>query len=162
MLFRSNTDYTRTQLEDPAMADEIARAMVSLGAHVVSVGGLGWSQELFGSVCKAVWEAGGITTVHLPPSTNAVVQAVDAARLGVTMIEHHYGYAEASLDRGVQDFPPSYNFNNENDRFRHAGKVWVDANKERLLTEVADSLVAYGVTMLPTRGVYEADRKGVV
>ena len=28
-----------------------------------------------------VARAGGITTIHLPPSTNAVVQAVDAARL---------------------------------------------------------------------------------
>ncbi len=154
----ANTDYTRAQLDDPAMAPQIAREMVAKGAHVVSVGPLGWSESLFGAVCRAVWDAGGITTVHLPPSTNAVVQAVDAARLGVTMIEHHYGYAESSLDRTVQDFPREYNYNDENERFRHAGKVWTDANKERLLSEVADSLVAYGVTMLPTRVVYEANR----
>ncbi|MFQ6046850.1 MAG: amidohydrolase family protein, partial [Gemmatimonadales bacterium] len=128
------------------------------GAHVVSVGNLGWSEELFGAVCKAVWDAGGITTVHLPPSTNAVVDAVDAARLGVTMIEHHYGYAEASLDNNVQNFPRDYSYNDENARFRHAGKVWVEANEERLLSEVADSLYRYGVTMLPTRVVYEANR----
>ncbi len=154
----SNTDYTSVERDDPAMAPQIAREMVAKGAHVVSVGSLGWSEALFGAVCRAVWDAGGITTVHLPPSTNAVVQAVDAARLGVTMIEHHYGYAESSLDRSVQDFPREYNYNDENERFRHAGKVWTDANKERLLGEVADSLVAYGVTMLPTRVVYEANR----
>jgi hypothetical protein len=74
------------------------------------------------------------------------------------MIEHHYGYAEASLDRSVQDFGREYNYDNENHRFRYAGKVWLEANVERLLTEVADSLVAYGVTMLPTRVVYEANR----
>jgi hypothetical protein len=152
------TDYTRSQLEDPGMAPQIAREMVSLGAHVVSVGNLGWSEELFGAVCRAVWDAGGITTVHLPPSTNAIVQAVDAARLGVTMIEHHYGYAESSLDTKVQDFPRDYNYDDENHRFRHAGKVWVDANRERLLSDVADSLHHYGVTMLPTRVVYEANR----
>lgn len=154
----ANTDYDRADLENPEMAPQIAREMVEKGAHVVSVGNLGWSEELFGAVCKAVWDAGGITTVHLPPSTNAVVDAVDAARLGVTMIEHHYGYAEASLDNNVQNFPRDYSYNDENARFRHAGKVWVEANEERLLSEVADSLYRYGVTMLPTRVVYEANR----
>ncbi len=154
----AGTGYKREDLENPANAAKIAREMVAKGARVVSVGDLAWSQELFGAVCKAVWEAGGITTVHLPPSTNAVVQALDAARLGVTMIEHHYGYAEASLDRKVQDFGREYNYNNENHRFRYAGKVWTEANQDRLLNQVADSLVRYGVTMLPTRVVYEANR----
>ncbi|OGU04957.1 MAG: amidohydrolase, partial [Gemmatimonadetes bacterium RBG_16_66_8] len=154
----ARTNFKRSDLEDPAMAPRIAREMVKQGAHVVSVGDLGWSQELFGAVCKAVWEAGGITTVHLPPSTNAVVHALDAARLGVTMIEHHYGYAEASLDGNVQDFGREYNYDNENHRFRYAGKVWTEANEARLLGEVADSLVRHGVTMLPTRVVYEANR----
>jgi hypothetical protein len=77
------------------------------------------------------------------------------------MIEHHYAYAESALDRQVQDFPRDYNYNDENARFRHAGKVWTEAGrtaKDRLLGDVADSLVAYGVTMLPTRVVYEANR----
>lgn len=151
-------DFDREELDDPRKAPEIARAMVERGAHVVSLGSVTWSKALFGAVAQAVWDAGGITTIHLPPSTNAVVDAVDAARLGATMIEHHYGYAESSLDRGTQDFVRDYNFNDENDRFRQAGRVWTEANRERLLGEVADSLVAYGVTMLPTRVVYEANR----
>jgi hypothetical protein len=129
---------------------------------VVSLGDVTWSEELFGAVADAVWETGGITSIHLPPSTNAVVDAVDAARLGATMIEHHYGYAESALDRDVQDFPPDYDYNDENARFRHAGVVWQEArdkNEERLLTEVADSLAHYGVTMMPTRVVYEANRE---
>src|SRR5690606_16823374 len=152
------TDYTREQREDPRMAPQIARAMVAKGAHVVSLGSVTWSEALFGAVAKAVRDAGGITTIHLPPSTNAVVDAVDAARLGVTMIEHHYGYAESALDRSTADFPRDYNYNNENHRFREAGRVWSQADRARLLGEVADSLVHYGVTMLPTRVVYEANR----
>ena len=155
--------YSRAEAEDPAQAPRIAREMVARGAHVVSVGNVTWSRELFGAVCRAVWDAGGITTIHLPPSTNAVVNAVDAARLGVTMIEHHYGYAESSLDRATQAFPRNYDFNNENHRFREAGNVWVEAGtnpetRARLLAQVADSLMLYGVTMLPTRVVYEANR----
>jgi hypothetical protein len=145
------------------MAPEIAREMVSQGARVVSLGSVTWDTTLFGAVAKAVWNAGGITTIHLPPSTTAVVDAVAAARLGVTMIEHHYGYAESSLDRGTQDFPRGYNFDDENDRFRAAGHVWVEAGtnpetRARLLGQVADSLAAYGVAMLATRVVYEANR----
>jgi hypothetical protein len=153
--------FSREEFENPANAPRIAQAMVARGAHVVSVGNVTWNQELFGAVCKAVWNAGGITTIHLPPSTTAVVNAVDAARLGVTMIEHHYGYAESSLPRSTQDYPRDYNFDNENHRFREAGRVWVEAkqtSRDLLLTQVADSLVKYGVAMLPTRVVYEANR----
>jgi cytosine/adenosine deaminase-related metal-dependent hydrolase len=154
-------DVPREQLEDPAQAPDIARRMVEAGAHVVSLGSVTWSAELFGAVARAVEEAGGITTIHLPPSTNAVVDAVEAACQGATMIEHHYGYAEAALERGVQDFPREYNYNDELQRFRHAGKVWVEADataKQVLLEDVAQQMVDCGVTMLPTRVVYEANR----
>ena len=157
----AGTDYPPSFLENPANAPLIAREMREDGMHVVSVGPLGWSPPLLEAVCEAVEAVGGITTYHIPPSTAAMTDAVDAARAGVTMIEHHYAYAESALDRGVQDFPRDYNYNDENARFRHAGKVWTEAGltaKARLLGEVADSLVAYGATMLPTRVVYEANR----
>ncbi len=154
----SNTGFDREFIENPDNATRVAEEMFRKGAHVVSVGSLGWNQELLGAAAQAVTDAGGITTYHIPPNTTSVTQAVDAARLGVTMIEHHYAYAESSLDRSVQDYPRDYNYNDENARFRHAGKVWTEANKERLLGEVADSLFAYGVHMLPTRVVYEANR----
>lgn len=154
----ANTSYKREQLEDPKMAPEIAREMVSKGARVVSLGDVTWDTTLFGAVAKAVWAAGGITTIHLPPSTNAVVNAVKAACLGATMIEHHYGYAESALPRQTQDFVRTYSFDNENDRFRAAGTVWLEADRARLLSQVADSLVKCGATMLPTRVVYEANR----
>jgi len=154
----ANSSYKREQLEDPTMAPEIARAMVSKGARVVSLGDVTWDTTLFGAVAKAIWAAGGITTIHLPPSTIAVVNAVKAACLGATMIEHHYGYAESALNRQTQDFVRTYSFDNENDRFRAAGSVWLEADRARLLSQVADSLVKCGATMLPTRVVYEANR----
>lgn len=157
----AETGRSRAELEDPARVPEIAREMVSRGAHVVSLGSVTWNRELFGAVASAVEAEGGITTIHLPPSTNNVVDAVDAACLGATMIEHHYGYAEASLPRSTQNFGREYDYNDENARFRYAGRVWEEADavsRERLLGEVVDSLVACGVTMLPTRVVYEANR----
>ncbi|NBB77623.1 MAG: amidohydrolase family protein, partial [Bacteroidetes bacterium] len=154
----SGLDYDQAFLEDPANAPRIAREMVDKGAHQVYLNGVTWSQELFEAAAQAVWDAGGVTGVHIPPSNTAVIDAVDAARLGVTFILHHYGYGESAVDRQVQDYPRDYNFDNENHRFREAGRVWQEANKERLLGEVADSLVAYGVMMQPTQVVYEANR----
>ncbi len=157
----AGTDFSRAERDDPAMAERIAREMVEEGTHVFSMDPLGWNPDLVGAIARAANQLGAITSFHLQPANTNLVNAVDAARLGVTMIEHHYGYAESSLPRAVQDYGREYSYNDENARFRYAGKVWEEADaisRARLLTEVADSLVYYGVTMLPTRVVYEANR----
>ena len=154
---------TREQLQDPAEAPRIAREMIAAGGRSVGINGLTWNPELFGAAARAVTEAGGVTTVHLPPSNLSMVHAVDAARLGVTFIKHHYGLAESALPRRTQLFPRDYDYNNENHRFRAAGAVWEEVgwnpdNRRKLLEDVADSLVHYGAKMLPTMVVYEASR----
>ncbi len=143
---------------DPARAAELAPGLIEDGAYVIRVGSLAWNDELFGAVTRAVSDAGGITTVHLPPSDISVVNAVKAAELGVTIVEHHYGYAEASLGSRVQAFPPDYNYMNEAERFRYAGAIWQDADDEVLFGEVVDRLVASGVWLAPTMSTYEANR----
>lgn len=143
---------------DPARVSELVDEVVGDGTHVVRVGSLAWNAELFGAVCEAVEDAGGITTVHLPPSDIAVVNAVRAAELGVTMIEHHYGYAESALGGRVQPFPADYNYLDEADRFRHAGTIWREAPDDVLYGEVVDRLVASGVSMVPTLSAYEVNR----
>jgi hypothetical protein len=137
----------------PELIDEVMR-----DAHVIRIGSLAWNADLFGAVARAVYEAGGITTVHLPPSDIAVVNAVQAAELGATMIEHHYGFAEAALGNQVQNFPPGYNYMDEADRFREAGRVWQAAPDKILFGEVVDRLVASGVALIPTMSAYEVNR----
>lgn len=159
----SETDYTEEQLNDPSMAPEIARAMIAQGVRQVYLNSLCWNAELFGAAAKAVTAAGGVTGVHIQPASTSVVDAVDAARLGVSMIVHHYGYAESALNRDVQNYPADYNFYDENKRFREAARVWVEVGenpetRHRLLNDVVDSLVHYGVTMQPNRATYEANR----
>jgi hypothetical protein len=154
---------TREQLQDPAEAPRIAREMIAAGGRAVGINGLTWNPELFGAAAKAVTAAGGVTTVHIPPSNMSVIHAVDAARLGVTFIKHHYGLAESALPRRTQLFPRDYNYNDENHRFRQAARVWEEVGWDpearwRLLEDVADSLVHYGTKMLPTMVVYEASR----
>lgn len=152
------TGFSRLDRDDPAKAPQIVKAMKDAGLRVISMDPLGWSLELVTAIAKAAKENDMITSFHLQPANTAVTQAVRAACAGITMIEHHYGYAESALDNKTQDFARTYNYGNENDRFREAGRVWTYTNRDRLLTEVADSLVKCGVTMLPTRVVYEANR----
>jgi hypothetical protein len=154
---------TRAQLEDPAEAPRIAREMIAAGGRSVGINGLTWNPKLFEAAARAVTAAGGVTTVHLPPATLSLVHAVDAARMGVTFIKHHYGLAESALPRRTQDFPRDYDYSNENQRFRQAGAVWEEVgwnpeSRKRLLEDVADSLVHYGAKMMPTMVVYEASR----
>ena len=156
--YGAGTKFTRAQLDDPTLAPQVVKAMAANGNRVISMDPLGWSLPLVTAIAKAAKENGMITSFHLQPSNTAVTQAVRAACAGVTMIEHHYGYAESSLPNQVQDFGREYNYNNENQRFRYAGKVWLEADREKLLTTVVDSLLKCGVTMLPTRVVYEANR----
>lgn len=82
--------------------------------------------------------------------------ARDAAVMGVDTIEHWYGIPDAAL-KGSQHFPPEYNFNNESDRFRWAGRLWREADPVKLDAVLAD-LVKSGVGWIPTFSTYEACR----
>ena len=78
------------------------------------------------------------------------------AEAGTATIEHWYGVPDAALD-GVQNFPPDFNHNNELHRFRYAGRLWREANPEKLQT-VLKTLVEAGVAWDPTFSIYEASR----
>ncbi len=83
--------------------------------------------------------------------------AWDDIKFGTTSIEHWYGIPDAAIESGRQDFPPSYNYNNETDRFRYAGRLWREANWD-LLMKVFDGMVDAQVAWDPTLDIYEASR----
>jgi hypothetical protein len=83
--------------------------------------------------------------------------AWDDIRFRTTSIEHWYGIPDAAIDGGVQNFPASYNYLNETDRFRFAGHLWREANPKRLL-DVLDGMIQNNVAWVPTLDIYEASR----
>jgi hypothetical protein len=83
--------------------------------------------------------------------------AWDDIKFGTTSIEHWYGIPDAAIENGRQNFPSSYNYNNEVDRFRYAGRLWREANWDRLM-KVLDAMVAANVAWDPTLDIYEASR----
>lgn len=83
--------------------------------------------------------------------------AWDDARFGTHTIEHWYGVPDAAIRDRVQNFPADYNYNDEVDRFRYAGRLWREADPV-LLSRVLDTLVARNVAWDPTLVIYEASR----
>jgi cytosine/adenosine deaminase-related metal-dependent hydrolase len=83
--------------------------------------------------------------------------AWDDIKGGTTSIEHWYGIPDAAIESGRQNFPSSYNYNNEVDRFRYAGRLWREADWDRL-TKVLDAMVAANVAWDPTLDIYDASR----
>jgi imidazolonepropionase-like amidohydrolase len=82
--------------------------------------------------------------------------AWDDAAFGVTSIEHWYGVPDAAL-HGSQGFPYWYNYSNENQRFRYAGRLWREADPEKL-HKVLQTMVEKKVAWCPTFVIYEANR----
>ena len=98
--------------------------------------------------------------VGLPVAHHAGVEetnAWDDIHYGTTSIEHWYGIPDAAILDRVQNFPAAYNYSDEVDRFRYAGRLWREADPRRL-DMVLDSMVAKGVAWNPTLEIYEASR----
>src|ERR1043166_390927 len=86
--------------------------------------------------------------------TNAVV----ASNAGVKSIEHWYGVPDAAL-AGSQNFPADYNYWHELDRFRYAGLLWSEADRNpEKLSGVIDLMIRNGTNWDPTMSVYEDNR----
>lgn len=83
--------------------------------------------------------------------------AWDDIRFGTRSIEHWYGVPDAAFPEGVQNFPSNFNYNDETHRFRYAGRIWREADPERL-QEVLRAMAANNVAWDPTLVIYEASR----
>jgi len=83
--------------------------------------------------------------------------AWDDIKFGTTSIEHWYGIPDAAILDRVQHFPSSFNYNDETDRFRWAGRLWREADPKKL-DEVLAAMVKANVAWVPTMDIYEASR----
>ncbi|MBK7223111.1 MAG: amidohydrolase family protein [Saprospiraceae bacterium] len=91
----------------------------------------------------------------------ARMNVLASAKAGLTSMEHWYGLPEALFeDKTIQDYPPDYNYNNEQHRFEEAGKLWKQACQpgSDKWNSVMDQLLALDFTLDPTFNIYEANR----
>jgi hypothetical protein len=138
--------------KDVAAARAHVRELKAMGADGIKI--LGIDRDTMGAMEDEAHQ------LNLRIAHHAGVEetnAWDDIRFGTTSIEHWYGIPDAALETGVQNFPPSYNYDNEVDRFRYAGHLWREANPERL-TKVLEGMVKANVAWDPTLDIYEASR----
>lgn len=98
--------------------------------------------------------------VGLPVAHHVGVEetnAWDDIAFGTRSVEHWYGIPDAAILDGRQHFPSDYNYLDETDRFRWAGRLWREADPARL-DSVLSSMVRANVHWVPTLDIYEASR----
>ena len=145
---------------DVGNTPEKARAMVRefqrLGADCIKISkSPGHYPDVMEAVADEGKKLGMFTMVDLKVSeTDARI----ASNAGVKSIEHWYGIPDAALS-GSQNFPTDYNYWRELDRFRNAGMLWLEADRNpEKLSAVMDLMIRNGTNWDPTMTVYEDNR----
>jgi len=101
------------------------------------------------------------TTMHHAQLSVAHADVLDTSAQGLNSMEHWYGLPEALFeDRTIQNYPPGYNYQDEQHRFGEAGRLWAQAagpGSERW-AHVRDTLLARNFSIVPTFTIYLSSR----
>ncbi|MEM1201742.1 MAG: amidohydrolase family protein [Acidobacteriota bacterium] len=149
--------------DEPFTRPEQARAWVD-GVADRGADGLkffGYRPDILKAAIEQAVERGLRTACHHAQRDVARMNVLDTARWGLTTMEHWYGLPEALFtDRTIQDYPLDYNYQNEQDRFGQAGRLWAQAadRGSEHWNAVLDELLELDFTLVPTLTIYEASR----
>ena len=143
--------YMRASGQNPEEARESVRRIKQAGGDGVKIFGL--NRDVMQALLEEAHAQGLRVSHHVGVEET---DAWDDAAFGVTSVEHWYGVPDAAL-HGSQNFPYSYNYSNESDRFRYAGRLWREADPSKL-EEVLSTMVERKVAWCPTFVIYEANR----
>ena len=148
-----------TALSEPKQARDWVKAIKRKGADGIKFFG-GYPRVLEAAFDEAKKQELRTAFHHAQLSVSRV-NVLTSARWGLNSMEHWYGLPEALFDdRTVQDYPYDYNYNNEQDRFGEAGRLWQQAAKpgSEKWNEVMNELLSLDFTLDPTFTIYEANR----
>ncbi|WP_241262997.1 amidohydrolase family protein [Parahaliea mediterranea] len=146
-------------MSSPAQARQWVRAVRKKGADGIKF--IGAAPEAIEAAIAESRKLKMHTMYHHSQITVNRMNVLDSARMGLDSMEHWYGLPEAMFtDRQVQDYPDDYNYNNEQDRFAQAGRLWKQAAKpgSEVWKAVIDELLGLDFTLDPTFTIYESNR----
>lgn len=146
-------------MDSPASARKWVRSVHKKGADGVKF--LGAAPELIETAIDEANKLGMGTMYHHSQVSVTRTNVLDSARMGLDSMEHWYGLPEAMFeDRRVQDYPHDYNYNDEQDRFAQAGRLWQQSAAPGSTTWRAtiDELIGLDFTLNPTFAVYDVNR----
>ena len=149
--------------DDPISTAEGAREWVrfnkSRGADGVKF--FGAPPEIMAAALDENKKLGLRSACHHAQMDVARWNVLKSARAGLTTMEHWYGLPEALFtDRTVQHYPLDYNYQNEQHRFKEAGRLWTQAAPPHSehWNNVMNELIELDFTIDPTFNIYEASR----
>ena len=146
-------------INNPQEAREWVRNNAKKGADGIKF--FGSSPDIMKAALDENKKLGLKSACHHAQMSVARWNVLNSARAGLTTMEHWYGLPEALFsDRTIQNYPPNYNYQNEQHRFEEAGKLWGQAAKPYSdhWNNVMDELIDLDFTIDPTFNIYEASR----
>ncbi|MCL5049064.1 MAG: amidohydrolase family protein [Firmicutes bacterium] len=148
---------------EPIISGEQARAWIQQ-AHQRGAQGVkffGAPPRVIRAAIEEANELGMGTMMHHAQLNVVRTNVLDSAAMGLTTMEHWYGLPEALFtDQVIQNYSPDYNYQNEQDRFGEAGRLWAQTAKpgSERWNMVRDRLIELDFTINPTLTIYEASR----
>ncbi|HYW51196.1 MAG TPA: amidohydrolase family protein [Gemmatimonadaceae bacterium] len=140
------------RIRTPADARARVQAMKRLGVDGIKITGI--QRDLMEAMMDEAKK------LALPVAHHVGVEetnAWDDVRLGTRSIEHWYGIPDAAIPNLRQNFPSDYNYSDETDRFRWAGRLWREADPA-ILDSLLGAMAKANVAWVPTMDIYEASR----
>ncbi|MFO7745977.1 MAG: amidohydrolase family protein [Psychroflexus sp.] len=150
---------SKSEISSPEMARKWVRDNAKKGADGIKF--FGARPEIMQAALEENKRLGLRSAMHHAQMNVARWNVLNSARAGLTSMEHWYGLPEALFtDRTVQHYKLDYNYNNEQDRFSEAGKLWEQAAPpySDKWNEVMNELIELDFTIDPTFNIYEANR----
>lgn len=149
--------------DEPISTPEMARAWVRKNAERGADGikFFGAPPEIMAAALEENKKIGLRSACHHAQIDVARWNVLNSARAGLTSMEHWYGLPEALFtDRIIQNYPLDYNYQNEQDRFSEAGRLWKQAASpySEHWNKVMNELLELDFTLDPTFNIYEASR----
>jgi len=162
-IFTSNSNWDGGAIDTPEQARKFAQYVAKKGADGIKILG---PAPLFApdTLAALLDEANKLhlgTTTHLAQLGVAQTNIIQAARMGLRGMEHWYGLPESMFnDRTIQNYPRDYNYNDEQDRFGQAGRLWKQAAppESDKWNATIDELIKLHFNIDPTLNIYEASR----
>lgn len=147
------------EITSPEEARQWVRTIAGEGAEGIKF--FGAPEPVYAAAIDEANKLGLGTMTHHAQTRVVYNNALESARLGLSSITHWYGIPEALFtDQTIQDYPPHYNYNNEQHRFEEAGKLWKQAAEpqSKHWNNILDEMLKLDITLNPTFTIYEASR----
>ncbi len=144
---------------NPKEAVEWVKELKRDGGNGIKFGGA--APETMRAALAEAKKQGLKTAMHHAQMSVTRWHVMDSVRAGLDSMEHWYGLPEAMFEgQTVQNYPYTYNYMNEQDRFGQAGRLWMQAADRGSETwqKTLGEMKSHDFTLVPTFTIYEATR----